>query len=70
MGEYESEDVKCFEMSMKQTVDLLLDSYKWKKLSQCNKNPETQQKYRQISEMLYSTFLEEHKRIMDMYKKD
>ena len=65
----EMEEELCeFKKYLKMTMDLLVDSYKWLKLSEYADGDEDKAKYKQVSDMLYQMFLVEHDRIGKKFK--
>jgi len=63
------EDELCqFKKYLKMTMDLLVDSYKWLKLSDYTDNETDKIKYKQVSDMLYNMFMTEHNNIGNMFK--
>ena len=50
------------------TNDLLVDSYKWLRLSEYADDETSRSKYKQISDTLYDMFMEEHQHIGEMFK--
>ena len=65
----EMEEELCeFKKYLKMTMDLLVDSYKWLKLSEYAEGNDDKAKYKQVSDTLYNMFLEEHNRIGKMFK--
>ena len=67
--EYEYEDKVCdFKRYAKQTLDLMVDSYKWKIMANDCDNEEMKAKYMQVSNMLYDLFMTEHNAIGEMFK--
>ena len=67
--EYEYEDKVCdFKRYAKQTLDLMVDSYKWKMMANDCDNEEMKAKYMQVSNMLYDLFMTEHNAIGEMFK--
>lgn len=68
--EYEHEEICEFKKYAKQTLDLMVDAYKWKVLARYCDNHEMQMKYEHISETLMELFMEEHNRIGQMLKED
>lgn len=67
--EYEYEEEVCeFKKYLKMTMDLLVDSYKWLKLSEYADTENDRAKYKQVSDTLYNMFLTEHNRIGQMFK--
>lgn len=66
----EMEEELCeFKKYLKMTMDLLVDSYKWLKLSEYADTEESKMKYKQVSDTLFNMFMIEHNRIGDMFKK-
>ena len=57
-----------FKKYIKMTNDLLVDSYKWLRLSQYEDDEASRSKYKQISDTLYDMFMEEHQHIGEMFK--
>ena len=67
----EYEDKMCdFKKYAKQTLDLLVDSYKWKMLAEDCDDEEMVNKYMQVSNMLYDLFMTEHNNIGAMFKNE
>lgn len=65
----EMEEELCeFKKYLKMTMDLLVDSYKWLKLSEYTEGEESKNKYKQVSDTLFNMFLEEHNRIGKIFK--
>ena len=65
----EYEDKVCsFKKYMKQTIDLMVDAYKWKMMAQYCDNPEIKEKYMYVSDTLYDLFMVEHNNIGAMFK--
>lgn len=67
--EYEHEEVCEFKKYAKQTLDLMVDAYKWKVMARHCTNPEMRNKYMHISDTLMELFMEEHDRMGEMFKK-
>ena len=65
--EYE-EKVCNFKKYAKQTLDLLVDSYKWKMMAEDCDDSEMKQKYMSVSDTLYQLFMTEHTNIGNMFK--
>ena len=65
----EYEDKVCdFKRYAKQTLDLMVDAYKWKVMAnECDDN-EMKQKYMQVSNTLFDLFMVEHNNIGAMFK--
>lgn len=70
MESYEKmeQDMCEFKKYIKMTNDLLVDSYKWLRLSQYADDEASKSKYKQISDTLYDMFMEEHQHIGEMFK--
>ena len=65
----ENEDKVCdFKKYAKQTLDLLVDSYKWKMMADDCDDEDMINKYMQVSNMLYDLFMTEHNNIGAMFK--
>lgn len=65
----EYEDKVCeFKKYAKQTLDLLVDSYKWKVMAEECDNEVMQNKYMTVSNTLYELFMTEHNNIGAMFK--
>lgn len=71
MEHYEQmEEELCeFKKYLKMTMDLLVDSYKWLKLSEYAEGEMDTTKYKQVSDTLFNMFMTEHNRIGEMFKK-
>ena len=67
--EYE-EKVCGFKNYIKQTMDLLVDAYKWKVMAKDCDNEEMRQKYLNVSNTLFEMFMVEHNNIGAMFKED
>ena len=66
----EMEEELCeFKKYLKMTMDLLVDSYKWLKLSEYA-DGEDKTKYKQVSDTLFDMFMVEHNNIGSMFKKE
>ena len=67
----EYEDKVCnFKRYAKQTLDLMVDGFKWKMMAkECDKE-EMKQKYMQVSDTLYNMFMIEHQNIGQMFKEE
>lgn len=62
------EKVCDFKKYAKQTLDLMVDAYKWKVMaSECD-DEEMKNKYMSVSNMLYELFMKEHTNICNMFK--
>ena len=71
MNYEEIEEKSCqFKMYLKQTMDLLNDSYRWKTMAKECDNEEMKEKYMSVSNMLFELFMKEHNAIGQMFKED
>ena len=68
--EYEHEEVCEFRKYAKQTLDLMVDAYKWKTLARHCDNHDMRMKYNQVSETLMELFMAEHNRIGEMFREE
>ena len=70
MESYErmEQDMCEFKKYIKMTNDLLCDSKKWDILSKYSENIEDKENYKKLSETLYNMFMEQHQKIMQMFK--
>lgn len=68
--EYEHEEICDFRKYAKQTLDLMVDAYKWKILAKHCDNYELRIKYNQVSDTLMELFMAEHNRIGEMFKEE
>lgn len=57
-----------FESYANQATDLLIDSFKWLRLSQHTDDEETRVRYRKIAETLHSLYQEECAHLRQLYK--
>ena len=65
----EYEDKVCeFKKYAKQTLDLMIDSYKWKMMAEDCDDEEMKQKYMSVSNTLFDLFMTEHNNIGKMFK--
>lgn len=67
--EYE-EKVCNFKKYAKQTLDLMVDAYKWKTMAKECDDEEMRKKYMSVSDTLFSLFTEEHNNIGAMFKEE
>jgi len=67
--EYEQE-ICDFKKYAKQTLDLMVDAYKWKVMARDCDDEEMKQKYMSVSDMLFSLFMKEHNNIGNMFKEE
>lgn len=65
--EYE-EKVCEFKKYAKQTLDLMVDAYKWKQMAMECDSEEMKQKYMSVSNTLFDLFMVEHNNIGAMFK--
>lgn len=68
--EYEHEEICDFKKYAKQTLDLMVDAYKWKVMAKYCDNPEMKSKYMRVSDTLMELFMNEHNAISAMFKED
>ena len=68
--EYEHEEICEFRKYAKQTLDLMVDAYKWKILARHCDNHDMRMKYNQVSETLMELFMAEHNRIGEMFREE
>ena len=66
--EYEHEEVCEFKKYVKQTLDLMVDAYKWKVMAKHCDNNDMKNKYMQISNTLMELFNEEHDHMREMFR--
>lgn len=60
----EMEEELCeFKKYLKMVMDLLVDSYKWLKLSEYSETENDKMKYKQVSDALFNMFMVEHNAI-------
>ena len=65
----EYEDKVCeFKKYAKQTLDLMVDAYKWKAMAQDCDDSDMKQKYMSVSNTLFDLFMVEHNNIGAMFK--
>lgn len=67
--EYE-EKVCDFRKYAKQTLDLMVDAYKWKMMAKECDDENMKNKYMNVSNTLFELFMEEHKNIGQMFKEE
>lgn len=68
--EYPHEEVCEFKKYATQTLDLMVDSYKWKVMAKHCNNETMKTKYLSISNTLYELFMNEHAEMSRMFKED
>lgn len=67
----EYEDKVCeFKKYAKQTLDLMVDAYKWKMMALYCDDMNMKQKYMNVSNTLFDLFMVEHNNIGEMFKKE
>ena len=67
----EYEDEVCeFKRYAKQTLDLMVDAYKWKTMAKYCDDDNMKQKYMNVSDTLFSMFMTEHNNINAMFKEE
>lgn len=65
------EDKICeFKSYVKQTLDLLIDAYKWKVMAEYCDNETMKSKYMTVSNTLFEMFMVEHNSISETFKKE
>lgn len=63
------EDIICdFKKYVKQTLDLMVDAYKWKVMAKHCNDENMRIKYIEISNTLFDLFMKEHNNIGIMFK--
>ena len=66
----EMEEELCeFKKYLKMTMDLLVDAYKWLKLSEYAEGETDKMKYKQVSDTLFEMFMVEHNAIGQKFKR-
>lgn len=71
--EYEinyEEKVCEFKKYAKQTLDLMVDAYKWKRMAMECDSKEMKEKYMNVSNTLFELFMVEHNNIGAMFKEE
>ena len=67
----EYEDKICdFKKYAKQTLDLMVDAYKWKMMAKYCDDEAMKAKYMQVSDTLFGLFMTEHNNIGAMFKSE
>ena len=67
--EHEYEEKVCaFKRYAKQTLDLMVDAYKWKVMAENCEDVNMKQKYMSVSNTLFDMFMKEHNSIGEMFK--
>ena len=65
--EYE-EKVCNFKKYAKQSLDLMVDAYKWKTMAENCDSAETREKYMKVSNTLLDMFMVEHENMRNIFK--
>ena len=63
------EKVCKFKRYMQQTLDLMVDAYKWKVMADECDDEKMKEKYMMVSDTLFGMFMEEHNNIGNVFKK-
>lgn len=67
----EYEDKICnFKRYVKQTLDLMVDAYKWKLMAKECDSEEMKEKYMSVSNTLFQMFMVEHNNIGNMFNEE
>ena len=67
----EYEDKVCqFKRYAKQTLDLMVDSYKWKVMAEECEDEEMKQKYMSVSKALFDMFMVEHNNMKNIFSQE
>lgn len=69
MEEYE-EKVCDFKRYAKQTLDLMVDAYRWKEMAKECEKIETKEKYQNVSNILLNLFMEEHENMKKIFNSE
>lgn len=65
----EYEEIVCnFKRYAKQTLDLMVDAYKWKIMAKQCDDENMKAKYMEVSDTLFELFMKEHNNIGNMFK--
>ena len=62
------EKICSFKKYAKQTLDLMVDAYKWKVMAQSCDEDSMKEKYMKVSNTLFDLFMVEHNAIGSMFK--
>ena len=69
--EHEYEEKVCeFKKYAKQTLDLMIDAFRWKEMAKECENENVKNKYQSVSDTLFSLFMEEHKNMQELFSKE
>ena len=64
------QDFPIFKKYAKQTLDLMVDAFRWKEMAKHCDNEEMKAKYMQVSETLYNMFMVEHNNIGNKFREE
>lgn len=67
---YEHDEICNFKKYAKQTLDLMVDAYKWKIMAKHCDSPEMRAKYMHVSDTLMELFMTEHNAMATMFRED
>lgn len=70
MEHYEKIEEKIcdFKKYTKQSLDLMVDAYRWKEMANECTDENMKNKYKQISDTLFELFMTEHKNMQDIFQ--
>lgn len=64
------EKVCNFKQYAKQTLDLMVDAYKWKTMAKYCDNDTMKEKYMSVSDTLFNMFMTEHENMKNIFSKE
>jgi hypothetical protein len=67
MEEYEDK-ICWFKKYMKQSMDLMVDAFKWKMMAEYSDDEEMKMKYMQVSDTLYNMYMIEYNNIGKIFR--
>ena len=67
MEEYEDK-ICWFKKYMKQSMDLMVDAFKWKMMAEYSDDEEMKMKYMQVSDTLYNMYMIEYNNIGKVFR--
>ena len=67
MEEYEDK-ICWFKKYMKQSMDLMVDAFKWKMMAEYSEDEEMKMKYMQVSDTLYNMYMVEYDNIGKIFR--
>lgn len=67
MEEYEDK-ICWFKKYMKQSMDLMVDAFKWKMMAEYSDDEEMEMKYMQVSDTLYNMYMIEYNNIGKIFR--